>query len=58
VKLPRLLIADALAFHTLGEYSNQKAWGGVALPSPVPKSQGPGAPQLGVENSQGPAHPA
>jgi len=35
VKLPRLLITDALAFHTLREYANRKVWRrGASIPGP------------------------
>ena len=51
MKLPCLLITDALAFHTLREYSNREQFGQrgapIPLPSPVPKSEGPGAPSVG-----------
>ena len=44
VKLPRLLIANALALHALQDYSPPRWVRGekVHLPSPVPKCEGPG----------------
>jgi hypothetical protein len=44
VKLPGLLIADALAFHALQDCSTAGLGKKVLLPSPVPNSEGPGAP--------------
>jgi len=47
VKLPRLLLSGALAFHRLQGYSNAK-WliGKSAATSPIPKSAGPRHPQI------------
>ena len=52
-EVSRLLITDALAFHTLREYSSRRGFGSVALPSPVPKSEGPGAPSAWLGNPTG-----
>jgi hypothetical protein len=52
VKLPRLLVSDARAFHTSRAYSNSRRFEEV-LTSPVPKSEGPGAPSSWLEKITG-----
>jgi hypothetical protein len=58
VKLPGLLITDALAFHTLREYSNRKVWAAWCFHPRSPKARDRGHPQHGLEISLGPAPPA
>jgi hypothetical protein len=52
VKLPRLLVSDARAFHTHRAYSNSRRFEEV-LVSSVPKGEGPGAPSSWLEKITG-----
>jgi hypothetical protein len=50
-----LLITDALAFHTLREYSNRKVWAVSCFHPRSPIARDRGHPQRGLEISPGPA---
>ena len=58
MKLPCLLITDALAFHTLREYSNRGRFGQRGFHPRSPKARDRGHPQRGLEISPGPGPPA
>jgi hypothetical protein len=42
VELPRLLITDALTFHTLRGYSNRDRFGQIGASIPCPQKRGTG----------------
>jgi len=57
VKIPCLLITNALALHTLREYSNWERYGQRGFHPRSPKARDRGHPHLGLKRSSGPGTP-